>query len=65
MIPDIWNVDSLLPQLSRWEHIYSTLRPHQGFGHIAAARVPRALKISTKERRVSLIMPTSTKCYPN
>jgi transposase InsO family protein len=33
VIPDRWNVDSLNPQLRRWEHIYNTVRPHQALGY--------------------------------
>ena len=33
MIPDRWKVDSLNPQLRRWEHIYNTVRPHQALGY--------------------------------
>ena len=33
VIPDRWTLDSLNPQLRRWEHIYNTLRPHQALGY--------------------------------
>ena len=33
VIPDRWNLDSLNPQLRRWEHIYNTVRPHQALGY--------------------------------
>jgi hypothetical protein len=33
VIPDRWNVDSLNPQLRRWEHIYNTVLPHQALGY--------------------------------
>jgi len=33
VIPERWNVDSLNPQLRRWEHIYNTVRPHQALGY--------------------------------
>jgi transposase InsO family protein len=34
VIPDRWNVDSLNPQLRRWEHIYNTVRPHSSLGYL-------------------------------
>ncbi|HEX5424211.1 MAG TPA: integrase core domain-containing protein [Candidatus Acidoferrales bacterium] len=33
VIPDHWNIESLNPQLRRWEHIYNTVRPHQALGY--------------------------------
>jgi Integrase core domain len=29
VIPDRWTIAHFNPQLRRWEHIYSTVRPHQ------------------------------------
>ena len=33
VIPDRWTLDSLNPQLRRWERIYNTVRPHQALGY--------------------------------
>ncbi len=46
VIPDRWNVDSLNPQLRRWEHIYNTVRPHLALDY----RTPREFLEEWKSR---------------